>query len=138
MLTRCTNPKTPAYKDYGGRGITVCERWKTFENFLEDLGERPEGMSLDRIDPDGNYEPGNVRWGTRQEQTDNRRVSRVFEMNGERRTLSAWAALSRIPYGTIRCRLKRGMRFEEAIQGASCAVEGSRAVEQAPINKGEK
>ena len=75
MLQRCTNPKTASYKYYGGRGITVCERWQSFENFLADMGERPEGMSIDRVDVDGNYERANCRWATPLEQIHNRRGS---------------------------------------------------------------
>jgi hypothetical protein len=73
MLQRCNNQNFHQYKDYGGRGITVCERWRKFENFLADMGEPPEGMSLDRINNDGNYEPGNCRWATKLEQRANAR-----------------------------------------------------------------
>lgn len=73
MKSRCLNPKATGYKNYGGRGITVCERWMEFLNFYADMGPRPEGSSLDRIDTNGNYEPGNVRWGTASEQVRNRR-----------------------------------------------------------------
>lgn len=77
MRSRCQNPKIKAYKDYGGRGIMVCERWNTFSNFLEDMGERPsKEFSLERINNDGNYEPSNCKWATATEQIRNRRKNK--------------------------------------------------------------
>ena len=73
MMRRCFDPRHPAYENYGGRGITVCEDWRSILAWFADMGERPAGCSLDRIDPNGNYEPGNCRWADAEQQTQNRR-----------------------------------------------------------------
>lgn len=93
MKARCDNPRNPAYAAYGGRGITVCQRWMdSYEAFIEDVGERPSPLhSIDRIDNDRGYEPNNVRWATRREQANNRRSNVRITYNGETKTLAAWA-----------------------------------------------
>lgn len=94
MITRCVNPKCSGYKHYGGRGIKVCSRWlQSFDNFLEDIGERPSpAHSIDRKDNDGDYEPSNCRWATRVEQAQNKGdYNRWFELNGERMVMADWA-----------------------------------------------
>lgn len=90
MLRRCRNPDHPRYKDWGGRGITVCDRWLDFRNFLTDMGEKPPGLTLDRMDNDGNYEPGNCRWTTAAEQATRKRDAKLTPANiAKIRTLSA-------------------------------------------------
>lgn len=94
MIQRCTNQRGPGWKYYGGRGIKVCDRWlSSFENFLADMGEKPEGLSLDRINNDGNYEPSNCRWATRSEQQKNRRpMGREQRQRLSERMKSIWKA----------------------------------------------
>lgn len=104
MMTRCYNKQYPQYKDYGGRGITVCLRWMGscgFMHFLKDLGPREKGMTLDRINVNGNYEPDNCRWATRKEQSANRRKTIRWDYNGVVKTLSEWSALVGIPATTL-------------------------------------
>jgi hypothetical protein len=95
MVTRCENPHHKQFKDYGGRGISVCDRWRqSFVAFIHDVGRRPKrkNMTLDRIDNNGNYEPGNVEWRTRQENQRNTRANRNITWNGKTQCISAWAA----------------------------------------------
>lgn len=90
MKDRCLNPKNKAYLYYGGRGIKVCERWLSFYNFLSDMGEKPVGLTLERINTNGNYEPGNCKWATWEEQHNNTRKSRFVYFNEEKKTIRQW------------------------------------------------
>lgn len=117
MIKRCTKPTNKHYVNYGGREITVCDRWlHGFENFVVDMGEVPPGKTLDRIDNNGNYEPGNCRWATRKEQTDNRRNSIVVEINGQHMRMKEAAEYLGIPYSTFKNKYRRlGLSVEEII-----------------------
>lgn len=112
---RCSDPRAINYTDYGGRGITVCDRWLIADNFIEDMGIRPEGMTLDRIDVNGNYEPGNCRWATRSEQQRNRRNSRKIEHKGREKHLFEWADETGISRSTILRRMKHGQSKDLAL-----------------------
>lgn len=114
MITRCSNPRHP---EYGGRGITVCERWSTsYEAFLEDMGPRPStDHSLDRIDVNGNYEPSNCRWATRSEQARNTRTSVYVEHAGLRLTLPDWAERLGVPTARLRNRLDAGWPLDRVL-----------------------
>lgn len=107
MKQRCENPKNPRWHSYGGRGIAVCERWQKFENFLADMGERPEGKTLDRRDNDKGYSPDNCRWATREEQNSNLSSNRWIEWNGIRDTLSGWARRCQCDPSTVSERLAK-------------------------------
>jgi hypothetical protein len=115
MIQRCTNPNRAGYKDYGGRGIGVCERWSSFANFLADMGERPAGMSLERIDTDGSYEPSNCKWATRLEQSRNRKWNNRIEYLGSVKLESDWCRERGFKPGAIRKRLLRGWTVEQAM-----------------------
>lgn len=117
MRKRCENPNTEQFDNYGGRGISVCKRWRSFGNFIADMGSRPScGHSIDRIDVNGNYEPDNCRWATKAEQARNRRNNIYATINGETKVLKDWADKLGIAYTTVRYRMKRlGMSAEEAL-----------------------
>lgn len=115
MKQRATNPNANRSDCYLGRGIAVCERWKTFANFLEDMGERPPGTNLDRIDNDGGYEPGNCRWATQAQQMRNRRNNVFFEHGGRRMILNDWSRETGIPLTTLRTRIKAGWPAERVL-----------------------
>jgi hypothetical protein len=117
MLQRCTNPRDDAYANYGGRGITVCDRWRNdFAAFLEDMGPRPSPQhSIDRRDNDGNYEPGNCRWATRMEQASNRRNSLRIPVGAETLTAAQWEARAGLKPGTVSHRLINGWLPVDAV-----------------------
>lgn len=116
MLRRCRNKNVIGYENYGGRGISVCERWLTFENFLADMGEPPSSKhSIDRIDHDGNYEPTNCRWATAVEQNNNTRSNRVVLLIDERDTLANWCGRLGLNYNAVRQRLAAGWSAERSL-----------------------
>ncbi len=115
LISRCVNPRNARFSDYGGRGISVCDRWlhgengkPGFECFLDDMGPRPDGMTIDRSDNDGNYEPGNCRWATPVMQMANRRNTRMVKTPSGIRPLADLAKECGIPANTLRARLEMG------------------------------
>src|SRR5690606_22559417 len=94
MLDRCYNENHISYRNYGKRGIKVCERWLDFNNFVLDMGERPDGMTLDRIDYNGNYEPSNCRWATIKQQANNTRANNRLTIDGVTKTITEWSKYS--------------------------------------------
>lgn len=115
MLGRCRNPNNRQFKDYGGRGISVCERWLIYKNFEADMMPRPEGLTLDRIDNDGNYEPGNCRWATKKEQQRNRRRARYVTIEGVRYRAVELAEKYNMKWSTIVDRAGRGLSFADVV-----------------------
>lgn len=129
MIDRCTNPKAHNYRWYGATGVTVCARWLgSFKAFAEDVGERPEGMTLDRFpDKSGNYEPGNVRWATKLEQGNNARNNLLFEVDGVTKTLKQWSREYGVKYLAIHKEVSRGRSLVEAVAIAKdVAASGKR------------
>jgi hypothetical protein len=118
MIARCRNPDTQKYQDYGGRGITVCERWLfNFQNFIDDMGRKPTpAHEIDRIDNDGNYEPSNCRWATRGQQMNNTRKNCRITIDGETHTLTEWSRIKGISQSTLFYRIYRyGWSPEKAL-----------------------
>jgi hypothetical protein len=110
ILTRCRNPNSRSYVRYGGRGITICERWATsFSNFYEDMGNRPSKQhSIERIDNNRGYSADNCKWATAAEQSVNKSSSRILEFCGIRKTVTEWSRVSKVPLNTILNRLNAG------------------------------
>jgi hypothetical protein len=116
MRKRCNKPARADYKNYGARGIMVCERWnQSFANFLLDMGEAPPESSIERIDNNGNYEPSNCRWATRKEQQRNTRRTQFYELNGETLCVRAWEEKLGLSQGALWHRLRRGWDSQKAL-----------------------
>lgn len=107
MRQRCNNPKHTAYKYYGGRGISICKRWRKFENFLADMGEVPKHHTLDRVDNSKGYTKSNCRWATRKTQSSNIRSNRRLTYKRQTKTMAEWSEVLNIPYYTLSYRLNR-------------------------------
>lgn len=135
MIARCTNPNNAHYKYYGGVGISVCDRWHSFSNFLQDMGEKPPRMSIDRIDVSGNYEPSNCRWATAKEQARNKTNNTMLTANGETLCLAAWAERLGINQMSLSHRINNGWSHEDAINTpiAKTAKEAARKSQRARI-----
>jgi hypothetical protein len=111
MWQRCTNPAHPRFANYGGRGISVCDRWRDYALFLEDMGQRPEGLEIDRIDSNGHYEPRNCRWVTSAENNRNRRCVRLVQGL----PVTVLARREGVPPSSLRLALSRGLPIDEAL-----------------------
>jgi hypothetical protein len=116
MIARCTDENNPSFKNYGGRGIAVCERWLDFRNFIADMGEAPAGMTIERQHNNQGYSKENCRWATRAEQSRNTRRNRTFEIDGVFHCLTDWANEFGINRATVEGRLDRGIPIKEALR----------------------
>lgn len=117
IIARCERPSSISYKYYGAKGIAVCERWRnSFQAFLDDMGQRPDGMTIDREDTDGNYEPGNCRWATIDQQNNNKSDTRHMYFNGRTMNMTAWAKEIGTSPAALHHRItKIGMSVEDAL-----------------------
>lgn len=125
MKQRCLNVKSAQYKNYGARGIKICERWLSgFDLFLEDMGVKPNGMTLDRIDNDGIYEPSNCRWATRREQRLNQRNCSYIEHQGKKLTVEDWSREIGVHVETLRTRIRLNYPIELVLSKGSLRCGG--------------
>jgi hypothetical protein len=115
MMQRCYDKNSHAYDRYGGRSVSVCERWQDFTNFYADMGERQEGMSLERVDNDGDYSPENVVWADSKAQARNRRSTIYLEHDGQRKSMAEWAEETGVKIATLWARVNRGMPVDIAL-----------------------
>jgi len=128
MMQRCYRKKEKAYPRYGGKGITVCERWHSFANFLSDMGETPDGLTLDRIDGFGNYEPSNCRWATTSQQARNKRTTTMVMYEGKIVALADLADRFEIKCGTVKLRLKKGWNLIDALTTRPMSIKEISAI----------
>lgn len=118
MRDRCRNENNPGYINYGGRGIIVCSRWDSFSNFFSDMGRCPPGLTIDRINNDGNYEPSNCHWATSKEQSNNQRRRKDADcvtIQGTSRTVAEWGRILGLNRNAVRMRINRGWTPEQAV-----------------------
>lgn len=131
MHDRCDREKSTAYKNYGGRGISVCQRWRSsFADFVADMGPRPAGAQLDRINNNGNYEPSNCRWASVAENAMNKRTTRNLTAFGETRHMAEWARLCGVSPSLIHLRLKAGWAVEAAVTTAASLRPNSKLTDR--------
>ena len=127
MLRRCENAHDKSYADYGGRGIAVCDRWHDVRLFIADMGPRPSPRhSIDRINNDGDYEPGNCRWATDKEQMNNRRCSRLITFGERTQSVAKWADELGVGWHVLACRLNRGWSVERTLSTPAQRYRGRR------------
>lgn len=125
MVQRCHNPNDRSFENYGGRGIQVCEEWRdNFSQFIADMGIRPDGFDLDRIDNDKGYSPENCRWVSRLRNLNNKRTNRFLEFEGRKMTIAQWASVMGMNYRTLNNRINRGWPLERALtEGAKASFK---------------
>jgi hypothetical protein len=115
MNARCNNPKNPKYSRYGGRGIKVVERWRSYATFIADMGPRPEGLCLERIDNDGNYDPSNCEWATYTQENNNTSRNKLITLGSVTKTAAEWCELTGLNHRTLASRLSSSMSVEMAL-----------------------
>ena len=115
MKQRCLNPNNKGYPNYGGRGVTICDKWMSFEGFYSDMGDKPARLSLERINNNNGYSPENCKWADRASQNSNKRNNRYIEANGETRTITEWSRVLGVSHATIISRIERDWSEVDAV-----------------------
>lgn len=128
MMERCYSNNHRSYPNYGGRGISACERWFSFENFLVDMGEQPTGFTIERIDVNGNYEPSNCKWASYKEQANNRRNTHYLTFNGVTLSIYLWAERLGMNPRTITSRVHRGWPIDKILDASPKPLRGRHAI----------